>query len=81
MTASAVKKYIFTLAFVALLGWLYFVWAPMMNRDRDVNLDKVLEESRATIGRVESELKRIDTEHRRVGSELQKLPLEESQLP
>ena len=81
MTASAVKKCILTLAVVALLGWLYFVWAPMMDRDRDMNPDKVLEESRATIDRVESELKRIEIENKRVGSELRKLPSEESHSP
>ncbi len=46
-----------------------------------VNVAKVLEESRATVGRVESELKRIDTGNKRVGSELRRLPSEESQSP
>ncbi len=79
MTASSVKTFILKLGFVALIGWLLFVWAPMVRRDNAVNVDKVLEESRATVGRVESELKRIGTENKRVGSELQKSFLEESQ--
>ncbi len=78
MTTIAVKKYISAIAFVVLLGWLLFVWAPMVRRDNAANVDKVLEESRATVGRVESELNRIDTENKRVGSELQKSSLEES---
>ena len=81
MTARSVKKFILKLGFVALLGWLLFVWAPMVRRDNAGNVDKVLEESRAVVGRVESELKRIDKENKRVGSEMQKLLSEESQSP
>ncbi len=78
MTTIAVKKYFSAIAFVVLLGWLLLVWAPMVRRDNAVNVDKVLEESRETVGRVESELKRIEIENQRVGSEMQKSSLEES---
>ena len=41
------------------IGWLYFAWIPMMQRDNDIGIDpqEVLQDSHAKIDEVRTELR------------------------
>jgi len=43
--------------FVIAVGWLYFAWIPMMQRDNDIDPQEVLQDSQAKIDEVRTKLR------------------------
>jgi hypothetical protein len=42
-----------------MMGWLFFVWIPLMQRDNGIHSKKVLRDTKATIDAVRSELDEV----------------------
>ena len=73
------KQMVWWTLFVTAIGWLLLVWAPMMQRENDIDAHKVLQDSQAKIDEVRSKLHDLqtqDTDASSRGESLDTLPLD-----
>ena len=59
MKQKFAKPILWWTLFVIAIGWLFFVWIPMMRRENDIDPQKVLQESQAKTDEVRSKLRAI----------------------
>ncbi len=61
MKQNVWKPILASTLFVVAVGWLYFVWVPMMQQDNQIDPEKVIRDSQAAIDSVRTELQEIQT--------------------
>jgi F0F1-type ATP synthase membrane subunit b/b' len=62
MNAKSAKTVVFIALLMLLVVWLFIVWVPIMQKDNQAieDAEKVIKESRQTIEKVNSQMKRIE---------------------
>jgi cytoskeletal protein RodZ len=55
------KPSLASILFAMAVGWLFLVWVPMIQRDNQIDPQKVIRDSQASIDSVRSELQEIPT--------------------
>ena len=64
----AAKRVMMGIAALFVLAFLFIEWVPIVRRDNSVDADKLLEQSRETLKRVDSEMERIRSEMHEIAS-------------